>query len=240
MAKKKQKHPHIDKSPVRKRKAKQWIQNYAGTDVVKDYREHFKGVDVACAVRELQEIGYAFERDYVENVLKAEAVRISQAHKKKEAKQEADNDNDWQDDRFYYIAGYTSGGAPYGITWEEMGLEPWEDEFDDEDIVHYRDYDSLGKRETEYVNNRLRDGFSGFVKEHGELPGKAEQEELIQKVFSTCAGGPLYYYKSFLGIYRKIIKKRYNKCIREGVSPDQGVLDSKKSALINNIQEIQK
>ena len=23
--------------------------------------------------------------------------------------------------------GYTSGGAPYGITWEEMGLKPWDD-----------------------------------------------------------------------------------------------------------------
>ena len=31
-----------------------------------------------------------------------------------------------QDDTFFYIAGYTSGGAPYGVTWEEMGLEPWE------------------------------------------------------------------------------------------------------------------
>ena len=25
-----------------------------------------------------------------------------------------------QDDRFFFIAGYISGGAPYGITWEEM------------------------------------------------------------------------------------------------------------------------
>ena len=33
----------------------------------------------------------------------------------------------YQDDRFSFIAGYTSGGAPYGITWEEMGLKPWED-----------------------------------------------------------------------------------------------------------------
>jgi hypothetical protein len=28
------------------------------------------------------------------------------------------------DDTFYYIAGYTPGGAPYGVTWEEMGIEP--------------------------------------------------------------------------------------------------------------------
>lgn len=27
------------------------------------------------------------------------------------------------DDRFFYIAGYTSGGAPYGVTWEEMGMK---------------------------------------------------------------------------------------------------------------------
>ena len=31
-----------------------------------------------------------------------------------------------QNDMFFYIAGYTSGGAPYGVTWEEMGLAPYE------------------------------------------------------------------------------------------------------------------
>ncbi len=33
-----------------------------------------------------------------------------------------------QDDTFYYISGYTFGGAPYGVTWGEMGLKPdiWE------------------------------------------------------------------------------------------------------------------
>lgn len=32
-----------------------------------------------------------------------------------------------QDGTFYFIAGYTDGGTPYGVTWEEMGLEPWQD-----------------------------------------------------------------------------------------------------------------
>ena len=32
-----------------------------------------------------------------------------------------------KDDTIFYIAGYTSGGAPYGVTWEEMGLEPWQE-----------------------------------------------------------------------------------------------------------------
>lgn len=27
-----------------------------------------------------------------------------------------------QDDTFFFIAGYTSGGAPYGVTWEEMRM----------------------------------------------------------------------------------------------------------------------
>lgn len=31
-----------------------------------------------------------------------------------------------QDDTFFFIAGYTSGGAPYGVTWEQKGLELWE------------------------------------------------------------------------------------------------------------------
>lgn len=31
-----------------------------------------------------------------------------------------------QNDTFFFIAGYTSGGAPYGVTWEQMELEPWE------------------------------------------------------------------------------------------------------------------
>ncbi len=30
-----------------------------------------------------------------------------------------------QDDQFFYIAGYTSGGFPYGVTWEEAEQEPW-------------------------------------------------------------------------------------------------------------------
>ena len=28
------------------------------------------------------------------------------------------------DDRFAFIAGYTDGGAPYGVMWEEVGIDP--------------------------------------------------------------------------------------------------------------------
>ena len=45
----------------------------------------------------------------------------------KEARDNLIKEEILQDDRFFFIAGYTSGGAPYGVTWEEMGLKPWED-----------------------------------------------------------------------------------------------------------------
>lgn len=57
---------------------------------------------------------------------------------KKIKKREHEELEAWQDDRFFFIAGYTSGGAPYGITWEEMCVElsqnqsqeNWDDEVD--------------------------------------------------------------------------------------------------------------
>lgn len=36
------------------------------------------------------------------------------------------------DDTFYYIAGYTSGGSPYGISWEEYETE---NEVSSQDII---------------------------------------------------------------------------------------------------------
>lgn len=44
------------------------------------------------------------------------------------AKKKAQDVDIWEDsdEQFYFIAGYTSGGAAYGITWEEMALDPYE------------------------------------------------------------------------------------------------------------------
>ena len=69
---------------IRKRKAKTWIKTYEGTDIITDYRNYFKGVDVACAVWELKEIGSQFEPDYEKSVLNAEESRIEQIHRNKE------------------------------------------------------------------------------------------------------------------------------------------------------------
>lgn len=49
------------------------------------------------------------------------------AKRKKKVRDNLNKEEILQDDRFFFIAGCTSGGAPYGVTWEEMGLKPWED-----------------------------------------------------------------------------------------------------------------
>ena len=38
------------------------------------------------------------------------------------------------DDTFAFIAGYTSGGAPYGITWKDMDSGEDDDSQDEEEI----------------------------------------------------------------------------------------------------------
>lgn len=32
-----------------------------------------------------------------------------------------------QDDTFFFVAGYTSGGAPYGVTWEQIDRNPYDE-----------------------------------------------------------------------------------------------------------------
>ena len=60
----------------------------------------------------------------------AVAIQKKQQRRARRKKETSDNlakEEILQDDRFFLIAGYTSGDAPYGVTWEEMGLKPWED-----------------------------------------------------------------------------------------------------------------
>lgn len=63
---------------------------------------------------------------------KAEIKEQQRKVKKKALKKERTQIFTECDDTFAYIVGYTSGGAPYGTTWEEMGIDP---ELDYEDKV---------------------------------------------------------------------------------------------------------
>lgn len=59
-------------------------------------------------------------------ILKAKNEARRKRRKKKNL-QEFQNIVSDQDDTFFFIAGYTSGGAPYGVTWEQMGMEPYDE-----------------------------------------------------------------------------------------------------------------
>ncbi len=118
---------------VRLEKAKKWLDDYAGSNVLKDYRKKF-ALDRMQALRELQMLGLTFTEEQIAKEKQAVQARIQQEQAKKarrRAKRKAAKEgvplfHPDQDDHFFYIAGYTSGGAPYGVTWEEMGLSPWE------------------------------------------------------------------------------------------------------------------
>lgn len=113
---------------ARIRMARQWFSAYEGTGkhIVRAYRKKFK-VDVTTALNDLGEIG-ALTPEQLAVKRQAEERRLEQLRREKEEKElQAFYDRfPDSDDRFFFIAGYTSGGAPYGVTWQEMGLEPWE------------------------------------------------------------------------------------------------------------------
>ncbi len=111
---------------ARLRKGRQWVLTYEGSHIVRDYRKRFN-VDNTCAMKDLSEIG-ALSPEKRAEMQQAERLRLAQKRREREQTMEeylAERSPD-SDDHFFYIAGYTSGGTPYGVTWEEMGLRPWE------------------------------------------------------------------------------------------------------------------
>ena len=124
---KKKKQTKAERREARLRKARQWALTYEGSHIVRAYRKRFK-VDYSCALNDLEAIG-ALGPEKLATMRQAEQIRLDQRRREQEAKAaQAFHDRyPDSDDTFFYIAGYTSGGAPYGVTWAEMGLAPWQD-----------------------------------------------------------------------------------------------------------------
>ncbi|MCC5912563.1 MAG: hypothetical protein JJT76_19260 [Clostridiaceae bacterium] len=106
-----------------------WISKYEGENIVRGYSKHF-AVDKLCATKELQILGIHIDPEYIKQLketLKGQekARKLLKLQKEQERASIKYSDSD---DTFYYIAGYTCGGVPYGVTWEEMGMEPYGDE----------------------------------------------------------------------------------------------------------------
>lgn len=117
------------KKESRIQSAKHWIRNYSGKNKVKGYSKKY-GVDKLCAVKELRLIGVDIPVEY-ENKLREslEATRKYRLAVKLKHENQSDPFGEFgRDENFSMIIGYTSGGAPYGITHEEMAKIEMEDE----------------------------------------------------------------------------------------------------------------
>jgi hypothetical protein len=114
------------KKDARLQSARHWILSYTGNRIVHGYRKKY-GVSLPCAASELKLLGIEISDEYIAQLrLVEENTRKQREHKALLKKQNEFEDRfSNSDETFYYIAGYTPGGAPYGVTWEEMGIEPF-------------------------------------------------------------------------------------------------------------------
>ena len=128
----------------RKAKAEKWVSEYDGTpyggDIIKAYRKKF-AVDRMKAVAELQMLGVSLTKEQIDrekaavkayqDIQRDKKAKRKRLREQKRMRKDIPVFHEDQDETFYYIAGYTSGGAPYGITWEEMGMSPYMEDCDD-------------------------------------------------------------------------------------------------------------
>ena len=91
----------------------------------KHYRERFH-VDAVTAAKDLQELGVNYTQEQLDQIKQAEEQRLRQRRMEREAKERERLAEMYEDcdDRFSFIAGYTDGGAPFGVMWEEVGIDP--------------------------------------------------------------------------------------------------------------------
>lgn len=111
------------KRQARLQSAKSWLTTYTGRNIIKGYKKWF-GVDLECAIKELKLLEVKLDEQYIENALKSKANMLARRKQKKYVYNEMYD----SDENFYYIAGYTSSGFPYGVTWEEMNVLASDDE----------------------------------------------------------------------------------------------------------------
>jgi len=99
--------------------AKDWITKYYGQNLISGYAKWF-GVDKICAINELKTLGVIIPENLENQIVESLKRRIEQRKLAKEKAEALDitvNDSDYN---FAFIAGYTSGGFPYGLTHEEL------------------------------------------------------------------------------------------------------------------------
>ncbi len=95
--------------------AGKWILNYSGENIVKGYANWY-GVNFLCSIKELKMNGVIINDDYEKQVIQSIEKKRSM---KQMNKKHIGGQKGYPDENFTFLAGFTSGGAPYGITHEE-------------------------------------------------------------------------------------------------------------------------
>ena len=105
----------------RLKSAIEWVKTYSGKRIVYGYSKRY-GVDKLCAIKELRMIGIEISEEYEKQIKQSiEELRRQKQLRKDKKEQELNSFLEFDSDEYFaFIAGYTSGGAPYGITHEEM------------------------------------------------------------------------------------------------------------------------
>ena len=98
-----------------------WITTYDGKNIVSGYAKWF-GVDKICAIKELKLIEVVIPEMLENQIVKSHQILIEQRRQKKAERKIVETIHlaIESDENFSYIIGYTSNGAPFGLTHEEF------------------------------------------------------------------------------------------------------------------------
>jgi hypothetical protein len=105
--------------PVRLMAAADWVKKYKGKHIISSYAKWF-GVDKICAITELRILGILIPESLENQIKESIKTRTEQKRLIEVQKKDAAMDFNESDEYIGYIVGYTSGGAPYGLTHEEV------------------------------------------------------------------------------------------------------------------------
>ncbi|GIN57381.1 hypothetical protein J8TS2_17000 [Lederbergia ruris] len=129
MKKKKKKKGELMGMPKKERliKAKEWIEKVDEDHIVKAYSKS-SGLNPKNAMNELKRLGVKITPEDKQEVQQwVEKRKRHNERRKERRRRRKENEENKRlmmeydsDETFAFIAGYTSGGAPFGITHEEM------------------------------------------------------------------------------------------------------------------------
>jgi len=97
------------------------------------------GVKKQCAIEELRKLEIEISKEMAKELLKKNKSK----KKSKKKKEWIDDFTFDSDETFVFIAGYTEGGVPFGITYEEMEEQEKESQ---KQVYHFWDIDDRTKK----------------------------------------------------------------------------------------------